>query len=101
MFCLATEIIGAASEEGPGAPARRTFTPDEVRRALNTVVGRSEADLAAAYCAKDLSDPASFVVPKMALLLAVMGACELPQVRFQPAIGSCAGILVSEDLYAQ
>ena len=95
MFRLATEIVGALEGSAPV----RSFTPAQVRKALGAVVGRSEADLRATYCNRELADPASFVVPKMALLLAVMDACQLPRVSFQPAIGSCAGILVSNELY--
>lgn len=97
MFRLATEIVGALEGSVPAL----SFTPAQVRKALGAVIGRSEADLTAAYCNRELADPASFVVPKMALLLAVMDACQLPRVTFQPAVGSCAGILVSNELYLE
>ena len=96
MFCLATEILAEL-----GCQSVTTFSARDARRALDAVVGRTEEELFAAYCDRDLADPPSFVVPKMALLSAVMDACKLPQVTFQPAIGSCAGMLVSDDLYGE
>lgn len=34
------------------------------------------------------------VVPKLCLLLAALRRCGTPRVSFQPAVGSCAGMLV-------
>ena len=95
IFCLATEIIAEISGCTSGS-----ISSAQARQALDAVTGRTEADLCAAYCTKDLADPASFVVPKMALLHAVMEHCQLPHIAFQPATGSCAGMLVLSELYS-
>jgi len=95
IFCLATEIVAEVT-----GSTSSSITSAQARQALDAVIGRTEADLCAAYCSKDLADPASFVVPKMALLHAVMEHCELPRISFQPATGSCAGMLVASELYS-
>ena len=94
MFCLAINIL-----ERLGMGTCSAFSQAQVWRCLESVVDRADADLAAEYCVGELSDPAAFVVPKMALLYAVMEHCQLPIVSFQLATGSCAGLLVSNEWY--
>ena len=57
------------------------------------------------HCSKpvkgDLREPPSFVVPKIALLLAVMEHCELQEVDFCSTIGSCPGMLISDDFFVE
>ena len=41
------------------------------------------------------------VVPKLCLLLAVLEATELGGFEFVPAIGSCAGLLISNERFGE
>ena len=47
----------------------------------------------------DLREPPGYIVPKLALLLAVMEHCEMREVQFCSTIGSCPGLLVSEEFF--
>jgi len=96
MFYLATDVIKACGEY----LSQTAIHKDQVWRALLSVSDSTDDDLAARYCTHALSDPPSFVAPKLALLFAVMDFCDIPHIRFQLAIGSCAGMLVSESLFA-
>ncbi|CAK0815350.1 unnamed protein product [Prorocentrum cordatum] len=90
MFQLAADILGSS-----------TYTGDNVREALGRVVGRTDGDLATSYCQGDDREPPSLCVPKICLLLAVVEHCGLAEVSFQQAIGSCAGLLISGERYAE
>jgi len=79
----------------------QTFDLEAARRALREVVGRSDEDLATEFCHWANPEPASLVCPKLALLVGVMEHCRVAEVRFQPATGSCAGMVVCEELYAE
>lgn len=44
-----------------------------------------------AFCARQ--------VPKLCLLLAVLEGCEVAELEYVPTVGSCAGLLVSNERF--
>jgi len=90
MFCVACEVLGVSS-----------YALAELRRALSLVVGLTDDELLKMRCCQgDLREPPSLIVSKICLLLAVVEHCSIDQVTFCPAIGSCQGLLISEERYA-
>lgn len=90
MFCIASEALSVSS-----------YGAAHVRQALDSVAGFTDEDFAPmAFCQGDLREPAAYIVPKLCLLRAVMEHCEIEEVKYYSAIGSCAGMLISEDLFA-
>lgn len=75
---------------------RRAFTREDVWRAVERVVGRGDAELASAY---PLHEEAAMAVPKLCLLYAVMEAVGLSLVHYAPTMGSCEGVLLTEELW--
>ena len=58
------------------------------------VVDKSDDELM--HCIpKDNADPVRLVVPKICFLVAVAQQLSLDSFRFQPCIGSCAGLAVN------
>ena len=57
------------------------------------MAGKEDHELAQ-YSGFKHADPAKFVVTKLALLRATMEHCNMQAFRFQPAVGSCPGLLV-------
>mmetsp|Transcript_69174 Transcript_69174/g.181219 ORF Transcript_69174/g.181219 Transcript_69174/m.181219 type:complete len:115 (-) Transcript_69174:14-358(-) len=89
MFCVTSEALGTSS-----------YSLGDVRRALSEALGLSDEEMASRpYCQGELREPAAYIVPKIAQLAAVMEHCEIAEVGFCPSIGSCAGLLISEDRY--
>jgi len=89
MFAVAHEAIGA-----------KTFVLAEVRRALASVIGMSDEAMASKpFCQGPLREPPGLIVPKLCLLVAVMEHMELTEVAFCPSIGSCQGLLISDERY--
>jgi len=64
-----------------------------VKEAITKVAGKEDHELAQ-YSGFAYADPAKFVVTKLALLRATMEHCQMQAFRFQPAVGSCPGLLV-------
>lgn len=89
MFQLAADVLGSS-----------TYAGDSVREALGRLIGRTDDDLAASYCQGGNREPPSLCVSKLCLLLAVMEHCGVAEVSFQQAIGSCAGLLIGGERYA-
>lgn len=90
MFCVASEALGI-----------NVFDVSSLRHALEGVVGSTDEELAArAFCQGELREPPSYIVPKLCLLLAVAEHSNMEQITFCPAIGSCQGLLISDDMYA-
>jgi len=89
MFCVASQALGQTA-----------YTREEVQRALDEAVGCTDDDLASRpYCQGELLEPPGFIVPKLCLLLAVIGHCSIASVQFCPATGSCPGLVVSNDRF--
>lgn len=90
MFAVAAQALESTA-----------YTAADVRRALDDAVGLTDEEMAERpYCQGSLREPAGFIVPKLALLLAVMTRCEMHAVQYCSAIGSCPGLLISEQRYA-
>ena len=88
-------FASAGADDGGGS-----FTLDEAQRALEAVVGRSDAELLPVAGTTDDSEPPSLVVGKVALLVAVSSHLGLKRVLFRPATGGCAGLYALGDFQA-
>merc|ERR1712232_920790 len=89
MFCIASEALGAM-----------VYSLADVRRALASVVGKTDDELASqAFCQGELREPPALIVPKLCLLASVMDHCAMSQVSFRPCTGSCPGLLISDEHY--
>lgn len=89
MFCIAFEALG-----------KRHFNSTEICTVLNSLIGQSDEQLSTqAFCQGDLREAPGYILPKIALLLSVMEHCEIAEVHFCSAIGSCAGLLISDDFF--
>lgn len=58
-------------------------------------------DLCKMHCSLtgDLREPPGYILPKIALLLAVMEHCGIAEVHFCSTIGSCPGLLISDTFF--
>jgi len=72
-----------------------SYTVTEVQNAFNHCLNQTDGQLQR-FMAHSHADPPSLVVPKLALLVAVMLHTGIRRVDFVEAIGSCAGVLISE-----
>jgi len=90
IFALACDVRG----QGNGA----ALTPDDIHAALEQCTGMSDQELQC-YVDFEHADPARCIVPKLCLLCAVVRHLGIEAVRYQPAIGSCPGLLVSEEFW--
>jgi len=64
-----------------------------VRAALGKVVEKGDEEISA-----DVPLQPRMAVPKMCLMVAVMEHLMLPEVTYQTATGSCAGLLVHDSV---
>jgi len=87
MFAVATECIGVDA-----------YTLKEVESALADSLNRTDEELAVKH-GGELREPTGLVCPKLALLVAVMQRCEIKEVSFKSAVGSCSGLLISSGRY--
>lgn len=92
VWALVEALAGLSDEE----LTRRQSDP---AAAAHAAVPAASSALLAAGSAAAPSDPPSFVLPKLCLLYAVLDFLQLPSFYFEPAIGSCAGMLAEEDLW--
>jgi hypothetical protein len=85
-------------------PEPGSLTLDEARRALRAACERRDAD--ADGFLQDVAgrnvgaESASFVVPKLALLVAVQAHLGIARVDFRPATGGCAGLMALGEFVA-
>ena len=91
IFCLAASLLGTDS-----------FTPFDVEVLLKITTNRTDDSLETIcrYKGTTNMDPAALVVPKLTLLHTVMLYCGITKVNYLKAIGSCAGMLVSESIFS-
>lgn len=110
MFCVACEALGMglskqskeASAEGDSSSCHFTITVQAIRDVLLDVIGKSDDELLQyAFCQGQLREPPAFILPKLILLLAVMEHCEMEKVFFYKTIGSCPGMLISDEMFAK
>jgi len=86
--------------EGSDAyPIITSFTLADIEAAVSHVVGRDDQFLQR-YLSHSHADPPSLIIPKLALLNAVLLHTGIRQVQFVEAIGSCAGVLITEKLWS-
>ncbi|CAJ1404150.1 unnamed protein product [Effrenium voratum] len=86
MFCVASEAL-----------ERRSYQAHDIRAVLGELLGLTDEELMTrAFCQGELREPPGFIIPKLALLLAVMEHCQLKEVQFCAAIGSCPGLLIGD-----
>eukprot|EP01061_Rhynchopus_euleeides_P012881 TRINITY_DN2265_c0_g1_i1.p3 TRINITY_DN2265_c0_g1~~TRINITY_DN2265_c0_g1_i1.p3 ORF type:complete len:328 (+),score=58.39 TRINITY_DN2265_c0_g1_i1:1165-2148(+) len=88
-FCLASRTLG-----------KSTVSLADVEGCLARTCGRADSELRKMCHLSPKHDPPAMVVPKFVLLHTVMLHCGITDFTFIPAIGSCAGMLVSDELYA-
>ena len=85
-------------------PEPGSLTLDEARRALRAACERRDDD--ADGFLRDMAgrnvgaESASFVVPKLALLVAVQAHLGIARVDFRPATGGCAGLMALGEFVA-
>ena len=91
MFSVASSVLGGASE----------MSSETIHDALLKCLGKTDSELQ--YLIDfEFADPVSLIVPKLCLFHVValhLARKRLRTVRFQPCIGSCAGLLVTEGLW--
>ena len=56
-------------------------------------MGKSDGELLVAAGTDENSDPPAYVVPKLALMLAVFERTKVAEVEYQPSVGGCEGLL--------
>lgn len=76
-----------------GDAAGGSFSVDHARRALAAVCNQSDQALLAVAGTGTEAESASFVVPKVALLVAVASHLGLSTIRYVPATGGCQGLM--------
>ena len=76
-----------------------SFTVADVRTALLECCGKTDKFLQEHFQPPQYSDPTTIIVPKLALVLAVMNHTKMKRVKAVPCIGSCAGMLITESLW--
>lgn len=70
-----------------------SYTIEDARRALAAVCERSDEQLLAISGSGAEAERAAFVVPKIALLVAVASHLKVSSIQFVPATGGCAGLM--------
>eukprot|EP01060_Flectonema_neradi_P014018 TRINITY_DN20731_c0_g1_i1.p1 TRINITY_DN20731_c0_g1~~TRINITY_DN20731_c0_g1_i1.p1 ORF type:complete len:327 (+),score=63.06 TRINITY_DN20731_c0_g1_i1:43-1023(+) len=91
IFCLAATLLSSDS-----------FTPLDVEILIKVTANRTDDDLETIcrYKGTTNMDPAALVVPKLTLLHTVMLYCGITKVTYLRAIGSCAGMLVTDSIFS-
>ena len=88
----------AVSLRALGKEEARLIVPEDLEALLVAVADRE--DLRAVAGTHEFAESPSLVVAKAALFHAVATHLELSQVHFQPCIGSCAGVLITEEFWS-
>lgn len=91
IFNVATILLGRT------APTE--ITAGDIALAIEQAVGHNDQDLVTRWT-QALSEP-EMVVPKLALMLAVMRKFDMASVRYCPSNGSCPGVLTYEPLWSR
>lgn len=77
-----------------------SFSAADILLAINECVDRSDEYLQQ-FVQHPYPDPVSIVIPKLALLYAVMLHTGIQRVKAVVCIGSCAGMLITDRLYSK
>lgn len=83
----------AYTDGGDADGAAGSFTLADARRALSAVCGQTDEQLLVVSGSSKEAESPRFVVPKIALLVAVASQLGLERIRFVPATGGCAGLM--------
>ena len=94
IFRLVEQVSAQLEPSTVATPPPRRFDVAAVRRALEARCGLSDAELAALGHSE-----VEMVVPKLCLLQSVLEACEIGAFEYVEAIGSCAGLLISNERF--
>ena len=89
LFPVALRALRGAGSDYAGA----TLSLAEVQRAFEGAIGKSDDELLVAAGTDENSDPPAYVVPKLALMLAVFERTKVAEVEYQPSVGGCEGLL--------
>ena len=89
LFPVALRALRGAGSDYAGA----TLSLAEVQRAFEQAIGKSDDELLVAAGTDENSDPPAYVVPKLALMLAVFERTKVAEVEYQPSVGGCEGLL--------
>ena len=81
----------------PADGAGGTFTVADAKRALDSVCDKKDEQLLPIAGMSDEAEAPSFVVPKIALLVAVASHLGFVSIEYVPATGSAAGLLALGD----
>eukprot|EP01052_Picozoa_sp_SAG31_P038580 SAG31_NODE_5182_length_2694_cov_25.840848_1_plen_332_part_00 len=101
LFCILSEVAGLLPPQSdpfsnPTNEAKATgvdLTPAVVWEAIEATTGKSDGELQQFL-------QANILVPKLCLALAVMEQLGIRHVGYQPACGSCGGLLVHDSYYS-
>ncbi len=89
-------LIHHASDEAQEKEDESSFTSEDIRRALPLVLDKSDAEI------DRLGFPQSnYLVPKLALAVAVMELLGLGTVVYKATVGCTLGLLVSPEMWAK
>lgn len=94
IFRLVEQVSEQLEPSTVATPPPRRFDVAAVRRAVQARCGLSDAELAALGHSE-----VEMVVPKLCLLQSVLEACEIGAFEYVEAIGSCAGLLISNERF--
>ena len=95
IFRLVEQVTEQLEPSTVATPPPRRFDVAAVRRALEARCGLSDAELEALGHSE-----VTMVVPKLCLLQSVLEVCEIGAFLYVEAIGSCAGLLISNERFA-
>ena len=101
LFKLCADIIACRATDGGGdsaPPAAAEFTLPQAEAALTACAGQPDAGLLR-YQSFPHAEGPHVVVPKLALLVAVMRRTRVRRVRCVECVGSCPGLLVSDHYW--
>ena len=85
--------VDAAAASGGAHGAAGSFTLADARRALSAVCGKTDDELLLVSGSGEEAESPRFVVPKIALLVAIASHLGLERIQYVPATGGCAGLM--------
>ena len=70
---------------------------DDIPELLKAIAGKKNLENIAGL--HEFAEPQALVVPKVVLFTAICEHCRITQVNFQPSIGSCGGVMVTDHFW--
>eukprot|EP01062_Namystynia_karyoxenos_P021996 TRINITY_DN18413_c0_g1_i1.p1 TRINITY_DN18413_c0_g1~~TRINITY_DN18413_c0_g1_i1.p1 ORF type:complete len:360 (+),score=111.73 TRINITY_DN18413_c0_g1_i1:84-1082(+) len=99
FFHIVAQIRGEPAA-GPEGQKVTRYAASEARRALAACVGKTDEEILSAFPLVQ-AEEVCYIVPKLALMCAVVDACQFTELRALVVDGCCAGLLISDEYYAQ